>query len=125
MNAAIHTNRRVVQDFLMGNLLGEDIEEVGSFYGMGLYQNHSFLISNLGVFEPRDDMEDGGWEIREMGFSAASIRASMGDIGPSFNVASVKGGDCVICATWEHAVLEKETVERVLGGVKARLEAVI
>lgn len=125
MNTAIHTNRRVVQDFLMGNLLGEDIEEVGGFYGMGLYQNHSFLISNLRVFEPREDMEDGGWEIKEVGFSAAPIRASMGDIGPSFNVASVMGGDCIICVTWEHGVLEEETVERVLDGVKARLEAII
>ena len=109
----------------MGNLLGEDIEEVGGFYGMRLYQNNSFLISNLGVFEPREGMEDGGWEIKDVGFSAGAVRASMGDIGPSFNVASVNGGDCVVCATWEEGVLDESEVERVLDGVRARLEAVI
>jgi hypothetical protein len=125
MTSAIYKSRRVVQDFIMGPLLGEDIEEVGTFYGMGLYQNNSFLISNLGVFEPREEMNNGGWTVEEVGFSAGSIRASMGDIGPSFNAASVKDGDCVMCATWEQSVLEERMVERVLEGVKARLEAVI
>lgn len=123
MNAAIHDGH-VIQDFLMGKLLGEDIEEI-DFYGLGLYQNNSFLMSNLGVFERREDMEDGGWEIGEVGFSAGSIRAAMGDIGPSFNFASAKVGDCVVCATWEEGVLEMTMVERVLEGVKIRLEAVI
>ena len=108
----------------MGSLLGEDIEEV-DFYGLSLYQNNSLLISNLGVFEPREEMDGGGWEIKEVGFSAGSIRASMGDIGPSFNIASVRGGDCVVCATWEESVLEDRVTERVLDGVKARLEAVV
>lgn len=124
MNAAIHKSRHVIQDFLMGSLLGEDIEEV-DFYGLSLYQNNSLLISNLGVFEPREEMDGGGWEIKEVGFSAGSIRASMGDIGPSFNIASVRGGDCVVCATWEESVLEDRVTERVLDGVKARLEAVV
>lgn len=36
--------------------------------------------------------------IQEVGFSAASIRAGIGDIGPSFNVASASNGECVIAA---------------------------
>jgi hypothetical protein len=70
-------------------------------------------------------MEAGGWEIEEVRISAGSIRASVGHIGPSFNIASLKGGNCVASATWEDGVLEEKMVERVLEGVKARLEAVI
>jgi hypothetical protein len=37
MNAAIHKTGQVIQYFLMGKLLGEDIEEI-DFYGLGMYR---------------------------------------------------------------------------------------
>ena len=123
MNTVIHKSGRVVQDFIMGPLLCGDIEEVGAFFGMGVYQNNSFLISNLGVFEPREEVNDGGWTVEEVEFSACSIWAFMGNIGPSFNDASVKDGDCAICVAWENGVLEERLV-KVLWGMKAMLDAV-
>ena len=118
-------SRKLLQDFLTGNLLGEDDEEVGTFYGLGLYQNNGFLISNLGVFEPRQGMADGGWKIADVGFSAGEIRAALGDAGIVFNVSSVKGGDCLIFATYEEGVLEGEMVRRVLGTIMERLKLLL
>jgi hypothetical protein len=118
------TSRKTVQDFLTGKLLGEDIEDV-TFYGLALYQNNSFLISNLGVFEPRSKMADGGWSIQDVGFSAAAIRSAMGDIGMSFNVASAKNGGCLIAATYEEGVLKDEMVRRVLDSVLGRLKLLL
>jgi hypothetical protein len=125
LNDFIWKSRSVLQDFLTGQLLGEDDEEVGTFYGMGLYQNNSFLISNLGAFEPKQGTAEGGWSIEDAAFSAGTIRAALGDFGIIFNVASAKGRDCVICATYEDRVLEDEMVRRVLDTILARLELVI
>ncbi|KAL2064287.1 hypothetical protein VTL71DRAFT_4781 [Oculimacula yallundae] len=97
MHTSIHENNTVLQGYLTCRLLGEDNEEVGSFYGLGLYLNNSFLISNIGVFKPRDDMEDGGWTVTDAGFGAGAIRASVGDIGPVFSVASVEWGRLCDC----------------------------
>lgn len=118
------TSRMTIQDFLTGKLLGEDIEDV-TFYGLDLYQNNSFLISNLGVFEPRSEMVDGRWSIQDVGFSAAAIRSTVGDIGMSFNVASAKNGDCLIVATYEEGVLKDEMVRRVLESVLGRLKLLL
>jgi Alcohol acetyltransferase len=115
-------SRKSLQDFLTGKLLGEDDEEVGTFYGLGLYQNNGFLISNLGAFEPKQEMANGGWKITDVGFSAGEIRAALGDAGIIFNVSSVKEGDCLIIATYEEGVLESEMVRRVLGGIMERLK---
>ena len=114
-----------MQDFLTGKLLGEDEEDAGTFYGLGLYQNNSFLMSNLGAFLPQVEMEDGGWGIKDVGFSAGAIRASMGDFGIVVNIASVQDGDCLICATYEKGVLKDEMVKRVLDGVIRRLELLL
>ncbi|CZS93223.1 uncharacterized protein RAG0_03601 [Rhynchosporium agropyri] len=122
MTASIYKSNDVLQSYLTCRLLGEDNEEVGSFYGLGLYLNNSFLISNIGVFNPREDMKDGGWSVKDAGFGAAAIRAAVGDYGPVFSVASVKNGDCVIAATWEEGVLKEEMVRDVLGAVLRRLE---
>jgi hypothetical protein len=125
MDSAIHTSRSVIQEFLMEKLLGEDDEEASGFDALGLYMNNSFLISNLGVFEERRGMGDGGWSVGEVGFSAGAIRASMGDLGMSFNVASVKGGGCVVSFVWEEGVLEQVMVGAVCKRVRARLKSVI
>lgn len=117
--------RRVLQDFLTGELLGEDEEEVGTFYGMGLYHNNSFLISNIGVFHPKDDMMNGGWSVDEVMFSAGAVRAAVGDVGIVFSVAGAKDGDCIICATYEKSVLKDEMVEKVLDGILARLNKIV
>jgi hypothetical protein len=101
-----------------------DIED-SSFYGRGIFMNNSFLISNLGVFKPREDMVDGGWRIKDIHFSAAAIRATLGDFGIVFNVASVKCGDCLISATYEEGVLKDEMVKKVLRGVLVRLRLLI
>ena len=124
MNKFIQS-RKTIQDFLTGRLLGEDNENIGRFYGLDLYQNNSFLISNVGVFEPRESKKDGGWTIQEVGFSAASIRAAMGDIGPSFNVASAKNGDCIISTTYENVVLKDKMVKFVLQRLLSRMKTLV
>jgi len=123
--SAFTRSRHDIQDFLTGNLLGTDDEDVGRFYGLDLYQNHSFLVSNIGVFEAREGMKEGGWSVRDVGFSAGAIRAVMGDIGPAFNVASVRGGGCVVVATWEEGVLREGLVGDVLDRVHRRLRLLV
>ncbi len=125
MNDSIYKSKTVLQGFLTCTLLGEDDEEVGAFYGLGLYLNNSFLISNVGVFKPRDDMKDGGWSITDAGFSAAAVRAAVGDYGMVFTAASAKDGDCVIAATWEEGVLKEEMVKYVLSVVARRLKSLV
>ncbi|KAH8764587.1 hypothetical protein BGZ57DRAFT_990551 [Hyaloscypha finlandica] len=93
LNRATYESGRVMQDFLICKILEGDLADF-SFVGQGLYQNNSFLISNLCVFEPREEMVDGGWSIKDVGFSSGVIRAALSDFGPVFDVASVKGGDC-------------------------------
>lgn len=117
--------RKPLQDFLTGKLLGGDDEDFGTFYGLGLYQNNSFLMSNIGTFEPKEDMQDGGWSIQDVGFSAGAIRAALGDVGPSFNIASMKAGDCVISATYEDGVLRDEMVRDILDRVHKRLKLLL
>ncbi|KAH7348518.1 alcohol acetyltransferase [Rhexocercosporidium sp. MPI-PUGE-AT-0058] len=125
MNDSIYKSDDVLQGYLTCRLLGEDNEEVGSFYGLGLYLNNSFLISNVGVFHPKDDMKAGGWSVKDVGFGAAAIRAAVGDYGPVFSVASTKNGDCVIAATWEDGVLKEEMIKKVLSAVFERLESLV
>jgi hypothetical protein len=114
-----------IQDFLSGRLLGEDDEEVGQFTGFGMVLNYSFLISNLGVFQPKEDIAPDGWAIADVGFSAGAIRAALSDCGIIFNVASAKDGDCVIFATYEEAVLKEDMVKRVLDLVSQRMKLLI
>ncbi|KAL5322671.1 hypothetical protein ACEPPN_010646 [Leptodophora sp. 'Broadleaf-Isolate-01'] len=125
MNDSIYKSDNVLQGYLTCRLLGEDNEEVGAFYGLGLYLNNSFLISNIGVFHPKEDMKAGGWSVRDVGFGAAAIRAAVGDYGPVFSVASVQNGDCVIAATWEDGVLKEEMVKNVLIAIAKRLEDLV
>jgi hypothetical protein len=148
MQDFVWKERSAVQESLLVTLLGEEIEGV-TFYGLGLFQNNSFLISNLGVFEPKatkpqenvsrrnkatgleedeeteEQKKNGGWEITDIAFSAATVRASLGVAGIVFNVASLRGGDCVVCAGWEEGVLREEMVSGVLEGVGGRLRALI
>jgi len=118
---SIYKSKTVMQDFLVSKTFDGDMEDL-SFYGHDLYQNNSFLISNLGVFQPRDDMAEGGWNVKEVSFSAGSIRAILGDIGIVFNMASVKKGDCLISATYEAGVLKDDMVRDILSAVLARLK---
>jgi hypothetical protein len=113
-----------MQDFLVCKLFEGDMEDL-SFYGHGLYQNNSFLISNLGVFEARENMVDSGWSIKDIAFSAAAIRATLGDFGIVFDVASINGGDCLISATYEAGVLKDDMVKGVLTVVLARMKMLI
>jgi len=124
LNHSMYRSGTVMQDFLVCKIFDGDMEDV-SFYGHGLYQNNSFLISNLGVFEPRKDMVDGGWSVKEVAFSAAAIRATLSDFGIVFDVASAKGGDCLISAAYEEGVLKDEMVQEVLRAVLARLKLLI
>jgi hypothetical protein len=118
-------SREPLQDFLTGKLFGEDNEAVGKFTGLGLYQNNGFLISNLGAFEAKEGMADGGWSITDVGFSAGEIRAALADAGIIFNVASVKDGDCLIVATHEEGVVKDEMVQQVLESIMKRLKLLL
>jgi Alcohol acetyltransferase len=124
LSYATYKSGTVMQDFLVAKLIDRDMEDIG-FYGLGLCQNNSFLISNLGVFEAREDTVDGGWSIKEIGFSAAAILATLSDFGIVFNVASVKGGDCLISATYEEGVLKDEMVKQVLVAVLTRIKQLV
>jgi len=115
-----------LQDIMSGKLLGEDEEEIdGTFHVMGLYMNNSFLVSNLGVFEPQETMSNGNWEVSDVAFSAGAIRASLGEDGIVFNVASAKNADCMICATYKEGVLKVEMVRAVLDRVLGRLKLMV
>jgi len=124
MNRSL-SSRKPLQDFLTGKLFGEDNEAVGMFTGLGLYQNNGFLISNLGVFEPKEGMVDGGWSVTDVGFSAGEIRAALADAGIIFNISSVKGGDCLVVATHEKGVINDEMVENVLEAIMKRLKLLL
>jgi hypothetical protein len=124
LNHATYKSGAVMQDFLISKIFEGDMEDV-SFFGHGLYQNNSFLISNLGVFEPRENMLEGGWSIKDIGFSAGAIRATLSDLGMVFNVASVKEKDCLISAIYEEGVLKDEMVKRVLMAVLKRIKLLI
>lgn len=124
LNHATYKSGAVMQDFLICKIFEGDIEDV-SFFGHGLYQNNSFLISNLGVFEPRENMLEGGWSIKDIGFSAGAIRATLSDFGMAFNVASVKEKDCMISAIFEEGVLKDEMVKEVLKAVLKRIKLLI
>ncbi|KAI9055356.1 hypothetical protein LZ554_000315 [Drepanopeziza brunnea f. sp. 'monogermtubi'] len=123
MHDSIYKTGAVLQGFLTCTLLGDDDEDVGAFSGLGLYLHNSFLISNIGVFKPQDGMEDGGWVVTDVAFCAAAVRASMGDYGMVFMIASAKNGDCIVTATWEDGVLKDEMVRSVLGAVFTRLKS--
>jgi hypothetical protein len=117
---------RPLQDILTGKLLGEDVEEIdGTFHAMSLYMNNSFLVSNLSVFEPREAMSNGNWEVSDVAFSAGAIRASLGEDGIVFNVASAKNADCMICATYKEGVLKVEMVRTALDRVLGRLKLMV
>ena len=130
LNKSIYTTKSVAQNFLVAKALGEDNEDMGEFFGKGLYQYNSSLISNLGAFEPcaesadRVEGESLGWEVSGVAFSAGAIRAKLGDFGIVFNVASAKDGDCVICGCWEEGVLREEMVKMVLRRVGEKIAMV-
>jgi hypothetical protein len=114
-----------IQDFLSGRVLGEDDEEVGQFTGFRMVVNNSFLISNVGIFKPKENMAAGGWTVEDVGFSAGAIRSAISECGIIFNVASAKDGDCVIFAIYEEGVLKEDVVMRVLDLVSQRIKLLV
>lgn len=137
LNKDIYVDKNPQKALTQCALMGEDDEEVGKFTGMALYQKNSFLVSNLGIFEqkatkePGDGEEvveggggEGKWKVKDILFSVGAVRANIYSA-MMFNVASVKGGDCVICVNWQEGVLEAGMVERVLKAVEGRLEVLV
>lgn len=122
MNDSIYKTKSVLQDYLKSKLLGQDDEEIGTFRGLQ-HQNHAFLISNIGVFKPRDDMRDGGWSVTDVAFCAAAVRAALEDYGMVLMVAGVEDGDCVVTASWEEGVLKEEMVKEILRSISGRLKS--
>lgn len=124
MHNFIFETRAVPQDFLTGKLLDGDPEDSGSFYGLGLYQNNGYLISNIGSFEPTEGTE-GEWSVCDVGFWAAQIRAALGDAGIVFTTAGVKSGECVVVAGYEEGVLDGGVVQKVLEGIIGRVRVLV
>ncbi|CZR61393.1 uncharacterized protein PAC_11289 [Phialocephala subalpina] len=129
INKDLYVDKNTQKALCQCKLMGEDDEEVGKFTGMALYQKNSFLVSNLGAFEPKEPRdskemveEEGGegkWKVKDILFSVGAVNANI--YSPmAFNVASAKGGDCVICANWQEGVLE-EKIEGYLVEVVAEL----
>jgi hypothetical protein len=112
-----------LHDFASCKIFPDDDEGICRLYSCGLYQQNSFILSNLGVFKPREEQEiEDGWRIEDVTFSAAALKARLSDAAIAVNVASVKGGDCVITVSYEKGVLRDEMVREFLRGVQGRLE---
>lgn len=118
-----------LQDFMAGKYLGEDDEEVTKRWALGLFQGNSFVLSNLGVFDPIKEVKeaprDEEWSIKEIHFSTAAIKAGLCDFPVAINVASLKGGQCVIAASFEKGILSEAIVGKLLAGIRGRLDVLV
>ncbi|KAK9372129.1 uncharacterized protein V1513DRAFT_265307 [Lipomyces chichibuensis] len=123
----INKSKTALKDYVSINLIGEDEEVFVSqgFPNLSLFTNYSFLVSNLGVFQPIEGEISGGWNIKHVEFSAAATKASVGNGGIVFNVASAEKGELVINASYEEGVLKPETVRKVMEGFEKRLKLLL
>ncbi|KAK9239160.1 hypothetical protein V1525DRAFT_418010 [Lipomyces kononenkoae] len=108
-------------------MIGEDLEDFVSqgFPSLGLFSNNAFLISNIGELQLSDEEVSSGWKISHAEFSVAATRASVGNSGIVFNVASVNGGSLVINLSYEQGVLKPQTVRKLVDKVAKRLNVLI
>jgi Alcohol acetyltransferase len=96
----------------------------GFFKGkLGKEREYSFEVSNVGVFDPRDQSVDDGnlngrVKLDRILFSQGSNVISPGLV---FCVASAKGGELGIGLTWQEDVVVKEDAEKVLKELEAEL----
>lgn len=129
VSTCIGEGGHALQDFMAGKYLGEDDEEVAERWALGLFQGNSFVLSNLGVFDPIKETKEvpgeKGWSIQEIHFSTAAIKAGLCDFPVAINVASLKGGDCIVAASFEKGVLGEETVGKLLAGIRGRLNVLV
>ncbi|KAK9311646.1 alcohol acetyltransferase [Lipomyces starkeyi] len=120
----IYESNAALKEYVAAKLVGEDIEEFASqgFHNIRLFTNYSLLVSNLGVFRQIRGEVSGGWNIKHVEFSAGATKASVGNAGIVFNVASAELGELVINASYEEGVLKPETVRKVMEGLEKRLK---
>jgi len=88
---------------------------------VGKEREHSFEVSNVGVFHLDERREGGskdGVKVDRILFSQGSNVISAGLV---FSVASVRGGDLGIGMSWQEDVVEKGDAEKVLRELEAEL----
>ncbi|KAH7152568.1 alcohol acetyltransferase [Dactylonectria macrodidyma] len=114
----------LVIPFRAANAVSDDLESTlsSSFPALGLHLNNSIQVSNLGAFSTGD--QGGRWKIDDVSFSASAVNGNI-SYNIAFNVASVEGGDTVICASYEDGILAKEMVSGILEAALEKLEAIL
>ncbi|KKY23030.1 putative peroxidase family protein [Phaeomoniella chlamydospora] len=120
----VQHGKRILRDHKSINLIGPDDEHYVAQMvpAIGQQLKQAFLVSNLGAFDPASSASP--WTISDVEFSAGATKGGIGtDV--VFNMASVKGGDCVINLTYEKGVLDPDMVRKLIQGVKTRLEVMI
>lgn len=89
---------------------------------VGKERDHSFEVSNVGVFDSDEHRDEGG---RKDGVRVDRILFSQGSnvISPGlvFTVASVRGGDLGIGLTWQEDIVRKGDAEEVLKELETEL----
>jgi Alcohol acetyltransferase len=110
-----------VQDFMVMSSFQKEEEAFAKqiLPSIGLTTERAYSLSNLGVFDGQ--MEEGGpWRIGNLEFSVAATKPCVGYM-LYFGVITLKGGDCVLHATYNKGVLEDEMVFLLLERMEQRL----
>lgn len=90
----------------------------GFFKGkVGKEREHSFEVSNVGVFNPETQGSE-GVNVDRIMFSQSSSVFSPALV---FSIASAKGGELGIGLTWQEGIVKVEDAEKVLGQLNAEL----
>lgn len=129
VNRDLHHTKRWRQAWQSLELINEDDEDFLAQFadGYGMSQRNSFMISNLGVFDPAQFDQTGSdakWKMSNIEFSVGIVKAGYGT-NLTFNVIGIAGGDTVIHVGSEEGTLRDDLVGSVLEGVRIRLEALI
>jgi hypothetical protein len=124
-----------IQDLLLLSKVSEDEEAVAAqiLPGIGVMAEHSYCMSNLGVFEQRvggdgngmhGDEDTGPWKIGAIEFTCSATAPCCGYL-LYFAVLSLKGGACMINISYVKGVLEDERVKMILERIELRLTALL
>ena len=89
---------------------------------IGTKRIDSFEVSNVGVMDGGFDDENKVAKVKRILFSQSS-----NVMGPAyvFSVGTAKGGELGIALTWQHGIVDSESVDRVLVGLSGELRSIV